>query len=76
MGVGKTLQGICIAYIYKADWPLIIIWPSALKLVWRDEILKWIYDIPIDEIQILSTNKDKFLDGKNVWVFIYLHFQN
>ena len=66
MGVGKTLQGICIAYIYKSDWPLIIMWPSALKLVWRDEILKWISDANKDDIHILNASKDKFIQGKNV----------
>ena len=30
MGVGKTIQAIAIAYLYKADWPLLVIAPSSL----------------------------------------------
>ena len=42
MGVGKTIQALSIAYMYKKDWPLLIIAPSSLRHVWRDEIQKWI----------------------------------
>ena len=42
MGVGKTIQAIGIAYLYKQDWPLLIITPSSLKYIWRDEITKWL----------------------------------
>ena len=30
MGVGKTIQALGIAYIYKDEWPLIIFTPSSL----------------------------------------------
>ncbi len=42
MGVGKTIQALSIAYIYKTDWPLLIITPSSLRYTWKDEIAKWI----------------------------------
>jgi SWI/SNF-related matrix-associated actin-dependent regulator 1 of chromatin subfamily A len=42
MGVGKTIQAISLAYLYKKDWPLMVICPSFLRLIWRDEILNWI----------------------------------
>lgn len=42
MGVGKTLQAIAIAYIYKSDWPLLIVAPSSLRFTWKDELLKWL----------------------------------
>ena len=41
MGVGKTIQAISIAYLYRKDWPLLIICPSSLRLTWRDEIMTW-----------------------------------
>jgi len=30
MGVGKTIQAIGLAYIYKNEWPLLIFCPSSL----------------------------------------------
>ncbi len=42
MGVGKTIQALSIAYIYKKDWPLLIVAPSSLRYTWKDEIIKWI----------------------------------
>ena len=42
MGVGKTIQALAISYIYKQDWPLLIIAPSSLRYTWKDEITKWI----------------------------------
>lgn len=50
MGVGKTIQAIGIMYLYWQDWPLIIICPASLKYTWRDELLKWLSDIKINEI--------------------------
>lgn len=30
MGVGKTIQALAVSWIYKEDWPLLIICPSTL----------------------------------------------
>lgn len=32
MGVGKTIQAMGLAYIYKSEWPLIIFCPSSLVI--------------------------------------------
>ena len=50
MGVGKTLQGIALSMVYKADWPVLIICPSALRLNWRDEFKKWIPGLLVNDI--------------------------
>lgn len=42
MGVGKTIQAICIAYLYRKDWPVIVICPSSLRFNWRDEFMNWL----------------------------------
>jgi SNF2 family DNA or RNA helicase len=42
MRVGKTIQAISIAYLYRKDWPLMVICPSSLRFTWRDEILNCI----------------------------------
>lgn len=42
MGVGKTLQGIALASCYQETWPLLIIVPAALRLMWAEELEKWL----------------------------------
>ena len=73
MGVGKTVQAIGIALLYKEEWPILIICPSSLKFVWRDEILKWIPDINDDKIniQIFKTSKDVFKCGVKIYIMSY-----
>ena len=45
MGVGKTIQALCLANIYRKSWPLLIICPGTLRLNWKSEIQKWVQDI-------------------------------
>jgi SWI/SNF-related matrix-associated actin-dependent regulator 1 of chromatin subfamily A len=58
MGVGKTIQAISIAYLYRKDWPLLIICPSSLRLTWRDEIMTWTKIIQEEQIQIFASSFD------------------
>ena len=73
MGVGKTVQALGIALLYKEEWPILIICPSSLKFVWRSEILKWIPDINDDKIniQIFKTSKDLFKPGVKIYIMSY-----
>ena len=34
MGLGKTVQAIAIATYYCKEWPLLIVCPSSVRLVW------------------------------------------
>lgn len=59
MGVGKTIQAISIAYLYRRDWPVLVIVPSSLRFSWRDEIYKWLEGyIPYGAVQVISKNTD------------------
>lgn len=60
MGVGKTLQAIATALVYWSEWPLIVLCPSSLRLNWKDEIFKWVYDISKSEVQSIKHGKEKF----------------
>ena len=55
MGLGKTIQAISIAKIYEHEWPLLIITPSSLRLVWRDELIKWLPDLKEWDISVVLT---------------------
>jgi SWI/SNF-related matrix-associated actin-dependent regulator 1 of chromatin subfamily A len=73
MGVGKSIQAIGISLLYKENWPVLVICPSSLKLVWRDEILKWIPDINKDKIniQVFKSGKDQFKNGEKFYIMSY-----
>lgn len=34
MGLGKTIQAICLACYYREEWPLLIIVPSSVRFDW------------------------------------------
>jgi len=57
MGTGKTIQALCSAYIYREEWPMIIVTPAALKYVWYAEILKWLPMIKKSDIEIITQLK-------------------
>ena len=71
MGVGKTVQAICIMYLFKEDWPLMILCPSSLKFTWREEILKWLPEMRPEHIQLFKQGKDKFNDNAKVYIMSY-----
>ena len=60
MGVGKTLQALSIAWLFRMkDWPLLILAPSSLKLQWRDELLRW---LPMRERDIFAFQSTREVD--------------
>lgn len=36
MGLGKTLQAICIAAYYRGEWPLLVVAPSSVRFTWAE----------------------------------------
>jgi len=57
--------------LYKKDWPLLIIAPSSLRHVWRDEIQKWIPSLASKDIQMFKTGKDVWSSDACIFIFSY-----
>ncbi|CAD8180757.1 unnamed protein product [Paramecium pentaurelia] len=57
MGVGKTVQSLALASMYKQNWPLLIMCPSPLRLNWQDEIIHWL-KIHKTDIQIINCGRE------------------
>lgn len=57
MGVGKTVQSLALASLYDYAWPLLIVCPSALRLNWQDEIIKWLRMAKSD-LQLINSGKE------------------
>ncbi|CAI2373818.1 unnamed protein product [Moneuplotes crassus] len=71
MGVGKTIQAIAISFIYKDEWPLLIICPSTIKYLWRDEILRWLPGLDRSEIQVMRKGNDQFNPYSAIFIMTY-----
>lgn len=71
MGVGKSIQALAIAYIYITEWPLLILTPSSLKLVWKDEIQKWLPMVPAGQIEVIKGSKNAFSTQSKIFIMSY-----
>ena len=56
MGLGKTLQAIATCCAFQKDWPVLIVVPKSVCLVWAEEISKWIP--ALGSVNIIRSGKD------------------
>ncbi|CAE7224482.1 Zranb3, partial [Symbiodinium pilosum] len=62
MGLGKTLQALLLAAQYEAEWPLLVVAPSSLRFVWREQAAQWLPHMVGAEggqVQVIRTGKDR-----------------
>lgn len=74
MGVGKTIQAIAAASAYIEEWPLLVICPASIKLIWRDELIKWA-GLERKDIYLLDSKKKENSSAK-VWIASYTMASN
>jgi len=58
MGVGKTIQAISLAYIYRDSWPVLIVCPGSMKYLWKGEIQTWLC-LKNHRINILNSSRQR-----------------
>ena len=60
MGLGKTLQAIMVGYQYVSEWPMLVICPSSIRFVWREQLSKWLGGLvdPATEVHVVTKGKD------------------
>ncbi|KAG7315354.1 hypothetical protein KOW79_021442 [Hemibagrus wyckioides] len=58
MGLGKTVQAISVAYLYRHEWPLLIVVPSSLKYPWIEELERWLPELRPDDINLVESKAD------------------
>merc|ERR1719487_1330752 len=42
MGLCKTLQALSLAAQYAEEWPVLVICPSSLRWVWKEQVEEWL----------------------------------
>jgi len=58
MGLGKTIQAIATCCAFRDDWPVLIIVPNSVRLVWADELERWIPDLGPEAVNVVKTSSD------------------
>uniref|UniRef100_A0A4W4DN85 Zinc finger, RAN-binding domain containing 3 n=1 Tax=Electrophorus electricus TaxID=8005 RepID=A0A4W4DN85_ELEEL len=58
MGLGKTLQALSVAYLYRQEWPLLIVVPSSLKYPWMEELEHWLPELGPQDINLVQSKAD------------------
>ena len=70
MGVGKTIQALALSYLFKKDWPVLIVCPASMKYSWKAEIEKWL-NINKEYIQLLNKGKSSLFEKKFFYITSY-----
>ncbi|TEB17678.1 hypothetical protein C9890_0496, partial [Perkinsus sp. BL_2016] len=60
MGLGKTLQAIMVAYQYSSEWPLLVVCPSSIRFVWKEQLSRWLGGLidPVTDVQVITKGKE------------------
>ncbi|XP_076159650.1 DNA annealing helicase and endonuclease ZRANB3 [Alosa pseudoharengus] len=58
MGLGKTIQAISVAYIYRQQWPLLVVVPSSLRYPWIEELERWVPELLPGDINLVESKSD------------------
>ncbi|XP_039237768.1 SWI/SNF-related matrix-associated actin-dependent regulator of chromatin subfamily A-like protein 1 isoform X2 [Pipra filicauda] len=58
MGLGKTIQAICIAAYYQKEWPLLVVTPSSVRFTWAEAFHRWLPSLSPDSTNVIVTGKD------------------
>merc|ERR1712129_362079 len=72
MGLGKTLQALAITAQYKEEWPVLIVCPSSLRWVWKQQAEEWLPElVHADDVQVITKGADNFRTNAKFWIISY-----
>ena len=52
------ILAIAVASYYRAEWPLLIVVPSSLRLTWAEAFQQWLPSVSASQINVVLTGKD------------------
>lgn len=65
-GVGKTVQAIALAACHMHEWtPLLVICPASIRLLWCEELEKWLPSLRPCDITVVQGNADWGADPRH-----------
>lgn len=69
MGLGKTIQAIAVCCAFRSDWPVLIVVPNSVRLVWADELERWVPDVGPWAVNTVRSGQDLVGLEKNAAAF-------
>jgi SWI/SNF-related matrix-associated actin-dependent regulator of chromatin subfamily A-like protein 1 len=74
-GLGKTIQAIGVSWVYRGEWPLLVITPSSARYHWQAEIVKWLHgeksNIREEDVQVLTSSNQRIRSDIQALVVSY-----
>lgn len=59
MGLGKSVQALCIAAYYRIEWPLLIVCPSSMRFTWAQQVVHWLPSLDAErDITVVVTGTE------------------
>jgi len=72
MGLGKTLQALSLAAQYAEEWPVLVLCPSSLRWVWKEQVEEWLPDFAEgDDIQVIKKGSEPLRPDARFWIVSY-----
>jgi len=65
MGTGKTVQALGIMSCYREEWPVLVLVPASMRLVWAEAAERWLPHVRPSNIHVIMGNKDAMLNDPN-----------
>lgn len=61
MGIGKTIQALALAAVYRHNWPCLIMCPATLKFNWKNEAVKWLKGLVVESQVMILEKVDQII---------------
>ncbi|CAE8659517.1 unnamed protein product [Polarella glacialis] len=72
MGLGKTLQALALADQYREDWPVLVVCPSSLRWVWKEQALQWLsHTVGANDVQVIQKGSEDLQRQAKLWIISY-----
>lgn len=70
MGIGKSIEALALAAVYRHNWPCIIMCPTSLKLNWKDQVLMWLNELVAENEVIILKDKNTTIKSETKIVIV------
>ncbi|CAE8644905.1 unnamed protein product, partial [Polarella glacialis] len=72
MGLGKTVTALALARQYMTEWPVLVVAPAPLCIVWQEHALTWLAeDLGPQDVTVVRSSSDSPPKGTKMLIVSY-----